>query len=490
MAEFRARIHLQEISLVAAIVGFTILLASVLVSAEINLKNEASSRYYNGTTQEVELDYYFLYFRNFLWKSDGTGYQHVWPEMKFGWRIIIGSIVGFFGAALGSGGGVGGGGIFVPMLTLIIGFDSKSSAPISKCMIVGTAASTVYYNLKRRHPTLDMPIIDYNLALLVQPMLMLGISIGVALNVVFANWMVTVLLIFFFAGTSTMAFFKGVETWKKETILKKVVHTFFMHFMWQSTGSEEVAYKPLPSGPSHGTHEERNASEKAEVPILENVQWRELGLLVFVWVSFLVVQIVKINTATCYTAYWVLNLMQIPISVGVTLHEAVSLYKGKKAIASMGEGGRNFKVHQLILYSFFGLLAGTVGGMLGLAGGFILGPVFLELGIPPQVSSATTTFAITFSASMSVVEYYLLNRFPVPYALYFVAVATVAALVGQRVVSKMIIILGRTSLIIFILALIIFMSAISLGGVGIANMIGKIERNEYMGFENLCKYDA
>jgi len=27
-----------------------------------------------------------------------------------------------------------------------------------------------------------------------------------------------------------------------------------------------------------------------------------------------------------------------------------------------------------------------------------------------------------------------------------------------------------------------------LGGVGIANMIHKIENHEYMGFENLCKY--
>lgn len=32
-----------------------------------------------------------------------------------------------------------------------------------------------------------------------------------------------------------------------------------------------------------------------------------------------------------------------------------------------------------------------------------------------QVSSATATFAITFSASMSVIEYHLLHRFPVPY---------------------------------------------------------------------------
>lgn len=65
---------------------------------------------------------------------------------------------------------------------------------------MGAAASTVYYNLKLRHPTLDMPIIDYDLALLIQPMLMLGISIGVAFNVIFADWMVTVLLIVLFIG--------------------------------------------------------------------------------------------------------------------------------------------------------------------------------------------------------------------------------------------------------------------------------------------------
>lgn len=71
-------------------------------------------------------------------------------------------------------------------------------------------------------------------------------------------------------------------------------------------------------------------------------------------------------------------------------------------------------------------------------------------------------------------------------ALYFVVVATIAALVGQHVVRKLISILGRASLIIFILAFTIFVSAISLGGVGIADMIEKIENKEYMGFENLC----
>lgn len=57
-------------------------------------------------------------------------------DMEFGWRIVVGSFIGFLGAALGSVGGVGGGGIFVPMLTLIIGFDPKSSTAISKCGLI------------------------------------------------------------------------------------------------------------------------------------------------------------------------------------------------------------------------------------------------------------------------------------------------------------------------------------------------------------------
>lgn len=404
--------------------------------------------------------------------------------MKFGWQIVIGTVIGFLGAAFGSVGGVGGGGIFVPMLSLIMGFDPKSATAISKCMIMGAAGSTVYYNLKLKHPTLDMPIIDYDLALLIQPMLMLGISIGVAFNVIFADWMVTVLLIILFIGTSTKAFFKGVETWNKETILKKEAAK---RLVSDDTGNQEVEYKPLPSGP--GNISQRNSRE-SEVTILENVYWMELGLLVLVWVAFLGIQIAKNHTATCSVGYWVLNLLQVPISFSVSLYEAISLYKGRRVISSKGDHETTFRVHQLVFYCACGVLAGIVGGLLGLGGGFIMGPLFLELGVPPQVSSATATFAMTFSSSMSVVEYYLLNRFPVPYALYFVIVATVAALFGQHIVRKLIIVFGRASLIIFILAFTIFVSAISLGGVGISNMVGKIERHEYMGFENLCKYDG
>ncbi|CAK7356697.1 unnamed protein product [Dovyalis caffra] len=388
-----------------------IVATSVLVVAVAEPSSKQKGLSYNGT-QKVESHHGTI---------SQSSYKHVWPDMKFGWKIVVGTIIAFFGAACGSVGGVGGG------------------------MITGAAASTVLYNLKLRHPTLEMPIIDYDLALLFQPMLILGVSIGVTLNVLFADWMITILLIIIFIA-------------------------------------EE---KTLPGG-STSPDQIETESKKEKIFITENIYWKNLGILVTVWVIILALQIGKNYSTTCSAVYWLLNILQIPVAVGVTSYEAFSLYKGRRQIASKGEATNNWPVHKLVFYCFIGVVAGIVGGMLGLGGGFILGPLFLEMGIPPQVSTATSSFAMMFSASMSVVEYYLLKRFPVPYALYFFAVTTIAAVVGQHVVRKLISILGRASLIIFILALTIFVSAISLGGVGTARMIKKFERNEYLGFESIC----
>jgi len=63
----------------------------------------------------------------------------------------------------------------------------------------------------------------------------------------------------------------------------------------------------------------------------------------------------------------------------------VLLYKGKRVIASKGDQRINWSVKQLILYCACGIIAGLIGGLLGLGGGFILAPLFLGLGIHPQV---------------------------------------------------------------------------------------------------------
>ena len=79
-------------------------------------------------------------------------------------------------------------------------------------------------------------------------------------------------------------------------------------------------------------------------------------------------------------------MWKIPVSVGVYAYEAVGLYKGKKEIASRGldQPRINWRIQKLFLLAAGGLLAGTIAGLLGIGGGFVMGPLFLELGVPPQ----------------------------------------------------------------------------------------------------------
>ncbi|XP_065866532.1 sulfite exporter TauE/SafE family protein 3-like [Euphorbia lathyris] len=450
--------------------NFINILASLAVVASLVTTAESSFTQQNQTQKASQADY-----------------KHVWPEMKFGWKIAMGGIIGFIGAAFGSAGGVGGGGIFVPMLKLIIGFDSKSSIAISKCMVTGAAAGTVYYNLNQRHPTLDLPLIDYDLALFFQPMLVLGVTIGVTFNVIFADWMITVLLIIIFLLMSSKAFLKGIKTWNKETIAKKVLSNFSEAARCLEPKVEVVVSKSPSERLSNNVENETKGPKKEKVSVIQNVYWKGVGLLFAVWLMILALQIAKNYTKDCSVPYWMLDFSQVPVAGALTIYEAVRLYKGKRKISSKGSAGENkFRVSKLIFYCLCGVVAGIAGGLLGLGGGFILGPLFLEMGIPPQVSSATATFAMTFSASMSVVEYYLLKRFPIPYALYLFGVTTVAGIVGQYVVKKVIDMLGRASIIIFVLSLTILISAIALGGVGIADIIKDLKHKEYMGFQNMC----
>ncbi|KAK1574960.1 hypothetical protein Q3G72_001363 [Acer saccharum] len=477
---FGVRLRLM---IAAVLIGLLLVASmSVVVSAEPSLKPEAKAQNYEK--EEVQINQVMKVASTTKIRS---GYVHVWPEMKIGWKIVVGSIVAFFGAACGSVGGIGGGGIFIPMLNLIIGFDAKSSTALSKCMITGTAAATVISNLRQRHPTLDMPVIDYDLALLMQPMLVLGISIGVSFNVIFADWMITVLLIILFIVLSTKSFFKGVATWKKETIAMKEAAN---RLQLNGNGSQVGEFRCEPESLNNPTPKETQQPKRPKVSLLENVYWKELGIIVAVWVAILALQIAKNFTATCSVLYWVLNALQIPVAGGVSAYQAMRLLKGERKITSKGGVGANWRAHQLVFYCFCGIIAGLLGGILGLGGGFILGPLFLELGIPPQVASATSTFSMVFSSSMSVVEYYLLKRFPVPYALYLFAVATVAAFAGQYVVKKLIKIFGRASIIIFVLSFTILISVFLLGGVGIAKMISRIHHKQYMGFDDICSYTS
>ncbi|ESQ52288.1 hypothetical protein EUTSA_v10016620mg [Eutrema salsugineum] len=410
--------------------------------------------------------------------------EKIWPDLKFSWKLVAATLIAFLGSACGTVGGVGGGGIFVPMLTLILGFDTKSAAAISKCMIMGASASSVWYNVRVRHPTKEVPILDYDLALLFQPMLLLGITVGVSLSVVFPYWLITVLIIILFVGTSARSFFKGIEMWKEETLLKNEIAKQQQGSTVNSRGELliDTEYEPL-----------YPREEKSELEIIRsNLKWKRLLLLVTVWLAFLLIQVIKNEIKVCSTLYWVLFILQFPVALAVFGFEAVRLITENKKRQSDGntesicEATIEWTPLSLIFCALCGLVGGVVGGLLGSGGGFVLGPLLLEIGVIPQVASATATFVMMFSSSLSVVEFYLLKRFPIPYALYLMTVSILAGFWGQSFIRKLVAILKRASIIVFVLSGVICASALTMGVIGIERSLKMIHNHEFMGFLGFC----
>ena len=96
------------------------------------------------------------------------------------------------GSALSNAGGIGGGGLLIPILLLLLGFVAHEAIPISKLMIFTGALTSFLLGFRQKHPTRDAITIDYNIPLILVPMLLFGTMVGVTLNKVCPPWLILI----------------------------------------------------------------------------------------------------------------------------------------------------------------------------------------------------------------------------------------------------------------------------------------------------------
>jgi hypothetical protein len=120
-------------------------------------------------------------------------------------------------------------------------------------------------NARGRHPfNPDRPLIDYETMLMMEPMTLAGTIIGVNMNAICPEWLITILIVWLLSKTSLRTFSKGKKIWneeaeKDEAIIKKVVNYWqylpyeknFKHFhavlkAYLKWKSYKTPNKPLP----------------------------------------------------------------------------------------------------------------------------------------------------------------------------------------------------------------------------------------------------
>jgi uncharacterized membrane protein YfcA len=89
-------------------------------------------------------------------------------------RDVWGTFLVSIGLLIAASGGIGGGGILVPLLILIYDFSPKYAIPLSNFCIVGSSITNMVLNLSKRHPNADRPLVDWDLILIMEPLTMAG----------------------------------------------------------------------------------------------------------------------------------------------------------------------------------------------------------------------------------------------------------------------------------------------------------------------------
>lgn len=129
--------------------------------------------------------------------------------------------IGFLCAALGliiaAGGGIGGGGILVPIYIIILGFLPKHAIPLSNVTVFGGAIANTLRNARKRHPTADRPLIDWDLILVMEPPTLGGALIGANLNKMLPETAIAVMLVALLAVTAYGTLKKARKLYSKET---------------------------------------------------------------------------------------------------------------------------------------------------------------------------------------------------------------------------------------------------------------------------------
>jgi uncharacterized membrane protein YfcA len=119
----------------------------------------------------------------YVCSGDGLcGHKKVLPPEAI---EIVGLVVLSLMMMLCTVGGVGGGGVVVPLLMTFFSFDTKQAIALSGLSIVLCSITRFIYNFRQKHPQKDAIVIDYGLAIVMLPTVLMGSFLGVIINVMF-----------------------------------------------------------------------------------------------------------------------------------------------------------------------------------------------------------------------------------------------------------------------------------------------------------------
>eukprot|EP01147_Barroeca_monosierra_P006869 gene6869-9523_t len=419
------------------------------------------------------------------------------------WKWAVASICVFFSASLAVGAGIGGGALFVAIFMIVLGMDAHSAVPLSKATIFGLAIAAYSVNITKRHPLSPArSLIDYDTALMLEPMTLLGAIAGVLLNVLLPNWLVLIPLCILLSIISYRTIKKGIRLHKQEhAAANKNTSNRALISQEQddlpNSASQEQQYEDRngcnhssrsidQQGNGHVATENETSEDQSQLltkMILDAqdeeldkiykresriVPWEKLASLIIVWLGYTCITMLLYQAddviRPCSPGWIVLLMLSIPYVVGVTFFSGSLLKKQTQRKRVCGykflSGDVIWEGKNLNKYPSLAFFAGVAAAMMGIGGGMVKSPIMLAMGLQPQVVTTTSSFMIIFTSSATTLQYLVLGKIKPEQLGIMLSMGFCGALLGQRVVNHLIAMYKKQSLLVFLLGGLTIVSGI------------------------------
>jgi len=432
--------------------------------------------------------------------------------------------LGFFFATLGlmiaAGGGIGGGGVLVPIYILIMEFSPKHAIPLSNITVFGGAIANTILNVRKRHPLADRPLVDWDLILVMEPLTIAGALMGAILNKLLPEALLVTSLVALLSFTAYETLKKAIKMYKAETramrLLKESELTKIARKMEEEEEKEEETESLLDedgeaseidisneakkdgnegddeeeggggaNNSSRTSNQDDDSSEfstatdlkhKEELStILEEDRHVPMGNVKVLMVTFVVIIFINIMKGggafpsplgiRCGSpSFWVSNGMMLGWILLVSIFARMYLVRRHEIKERVGypyvEGDIKWDSRATVVFPLICTAAGFFAGMFGVGGGIVKGPLMLAMGVHPKVSSASSACMILFTSFTATTSFVVFGLLDMDYAIICMTLGFVATLVGQIGLFYLMEKFQRNSYIAFSIGGIVLLSAV------------------------------
>ncbi|KAL7545335.1 hypothetical protein ACHAWF_008690 [Thalassiosira exigua] len=455
---------------------------------------------------------------------------------------IIGFLFAVFGLILAAGGGIGGGGILVPIYILILGFLPKHAIPLSNVTVFGGAVAGTLRNSRRRHPSADRPLIDWDLILVMEPPTLAGALIGANLNKMLPETAIAVMLVLLLSFTAYNTLKKARKMYQKETEDMKCQHLLPADKLYEDDSMNEYLltnenFPPIeedgfPGGGDfagmsmHGVdanqlpltlqsvfssggdlhHEDEsfvddssneeshnlvhNTSREAILEEERHPNRRNILLVVVLFVVVLLVNILKggggfkspLGIECGSNAFWMAQAFLLIWILFISWLGRRFLLKDEARKAEAGyiylDEDLKWDRKSTVIYPLISTLAGFCAGMFGIGGGIIKGPLMLAMGIHPAVASATSACMIFFTSFTATTTFSVYGLMVTDYAIVGAFLGFFATLLGQTLMSRILAKSQRNSYIAFSIGFVVLLSAMLMTMESLLRIVSRQNQDE------------